>query len=115
MARIYKTLLRTRFEAATSRLGISRPALSRENKLVLSIVFEMHNLDIMWFSNLLHAKLCWMPSVCYISNYYLQNCVILCLVPLLLRVIGNLLAYVAALFVTSVCRLLSVLGREDKA
>ena len=46
------------------------------------------------------------------SKLYLQNSVYLYLVPLLLHRIGNLLAYVAALFATSVCRLLSVLGRE---
>ena len=64
------------------------------------------------FSSLLHAKLVWVPSVCYIPNYYLQNCLNFYLVPLLLHRIGKLLAYVAALFVTSVCRLLSVRGRE---
>ena len=60
--------------------------------------------------DLLHAKLVWMPSVFYIPNYYLQNCVYLYFVPLLLNGIGNLLAYVAALFVTRVCRWLSVRG-----
>ena len=59
-------------------------------------------------SDLLHAKLAWTRSVCYIPNYYLQNCVYLCLVLLLLQSIGNLLAYVAALFVASISRLLSV-------
>ena len=55
--------------------------------------------------DLLDANLVWMPSVSYITK--------LCLfvfVPLLLNGIGNLLAYVAALFVTSVCRWLSVRG-----
>ena len=47
-----------------------------------------------------------MPSVCYVPNYYWQSCVYLYLVPLLLNRIGNLLAHVAALIVTSVCRLL---------
>ena len=30
----------------------------------------------MWLyvSDLFHAKIVWMPSVCYIPNYYLQNC-----------------------------------------
>ena len=42
--------------------------------------------------------------VCYIPNYFLQNFVYLYLVPLLLNCIGNLLAYVAASFVTSGCR-----------
>ena len=42
-----------------------------------------------------------MPTVCYIPNLYWQNCVYLYLVPLLLHNIGNLLAYVAALFETS--------------
>ena len=58
----------------------------------------------------LREKLVWMPSVCYIPNYYLQNCVYMYLVPLLLNGIGNLLAYEAALFMTSVCRWLSVRG-----
>ena len=35
------------------------------------------------------------------------------LVSLLLHGVGNLLAFVAALFVTSVCQLLSVRGRKD--
>ena len=60
--------------------------------------------------DLLQAKLVWMPSVCYTPNYYLQNCIYLYLVPLLLNRIGNLLAYVAALLVTSVCRWLSLRG-----
>ena len=59
-------------------------------------------------SNLCYAKLVWMSSVCYVPNYYLQNCVYLYLVPLLLPRIVNLAAYVAALFVTIVCWLLSV-------
>ena len=42
-------------------------------------------------------------SFFYIPTYYLQNCVYLYLVPLLLHRICNLLAYVAALLVTSVC------------
>ena len=66
-------------------------------------------------SHLLQAKLVWMPSVCYIPKYNLQNCVYLCLVPFLLHRIPNLLAYVAAFFVTSVCLLLSVRGREVRA
>ena len=37
-----------------------------------------------------------MPSVCYNPNYYLQNCVYLYLVPILLNRIGNLLAYVVS-------------------
>ena len=45
----------------------------------------------------------------------MQNCAYLYLVPLLLHGIGNLLAFVAALFVTSVCPLLSVRGREGRA
>ena len=52
-----------------------------------------------------------MPSVSYIPNYFLQSscnwCHFCC--------IANLLAYVAALFVTSVCRLLGVCGREGRA
>ena len=57
-----------------------------------------------------HAKLVWMPSVCYFPNYYLQIVVYLYLVPLMLNGIGNILAYVAALFVTSICRWLGVRG-----
>ena len=63
--------------------------------------------------DLLNAKLVWMmpsPSVCYIPKYYLQNWVYLYLVAFLLNCIGNLLAYLAALFVTSVCGFLSLLG-----
>ena len=60
--------------------------------------------------DLLHAKLVWMLSVYYNSIYYLQNWVYLYLVPLLLNSTGYLLAYVAALFVSSVCRLLSLSG-----
>ena len=54
------------------------------------------------------ANLVWLPSVFYIPNYYLQHCVYLYLVPFLLNGIGNLLAYVAALFVTTVSWLLSL-------
>ena len=50
---------------------------------------------------LLHGKLTWMPSVCYIPSYYLQNCVYLYFVPPLLNRVGSLLAEVAALFGTS--------------
>ena len=60
--------------------------------------------------DLLHAKLEWLLQFVYIPNYYLQNCAYLFLVPLLLKGIGNLLAYVAALIVTSDCRWLSVRG-----
>ena len=60
--------------------------------------------------NLLHAKLVLMPSVCYIRNYYLENSVYLYWVPFLLNRIGRLIAYVDALFVTSVCRFLSLCG-----
>ena len=62
-------------------------------------------------SNFFPSKLVWMPSVCYIPNYYMQICVYLYLVPFSLHRIGNFLAYIAALFVASVCRLLSVFGR----
>ena len=60
------------------------------------------------YSNFLLAKLVWMPSVCYIPNYYLQICVCFYLVPFLLHRVGSLLSYVAALFVTSFCRLVGV-------
>ena len=53
-----------------------------------------------------------MSSVCYVPNYYLQNCVYLYLVPLLLPRIVNLAAYLAALFVTSVCWLLSFVAEK---
>ena len=53
---------------------------------------------------LIPAKLVGSPSACYIPNFYMQNWVYLFLVPLLLNNVGKLLAYVAALFVTSVCR-----------
>ena len=65
-------------------------------------------------SNFLHAKLVWMPSVCYNPNYYLQNWVYSYFVSLLLYVIGILLVYVAAFFVASVRRLLSVRTREGR-
>ena len=81
----------------------------------ISQFFQIHNLYLMWLYALrlfLHAKLI---SVCFIQNYYLQICVYLYLVPLLLNGIGNLLAYVAVFFVTSVCRLLSLRGWGDSA
>ena len=53
-------------------------------------------------SDLLHAKLVWMPSGCYIPNYHLQNIDYLYLVSISLNGIGNLLAFVAVLFVTNV-------------
>ena len=67
------------------------------------------------FCELLHAKLVWMPSVCFIPIYYLQSWVYLYLVPLLLNRFDNLLAYVAALFMTSVFLLLSLRGWVDSA
>ena len=67
------------------------------------------------FSNFLHTKLECMPSVFHNLKVYMRSCVYLYLLPLLLHSIGNLLAYVAALLVTSVCRLLSVRGREGRA
>ena len=48
--------------------------------------FEMHNFYIIW--------------LCF-PIYYMQNCVFLYLVLLLLHRIGNLLTYVAALLVAS--------------
>ena len=44
----------------------------------------------------------------------MPNCVYLYLLPILLHRIGNLLAYVAASFVTSVCRLLRVRGQAGQ-
>ena len=52
--------------------------------------------------NLLPAKVVWMPSFCCIPKRYLQNCVYIYLVPLLLNRIGYLMAYVDVLFLTSV-------------
>ena len=49
-------------------------------------------------SILLLTKLAWLPSVCCITNYYMLNCVPLYLLPFFLHSIGNLLAYVVALF-----------------
>ena len=55
--------------------------------------------------DLLHAKLVWMPSVCHIPNYYLQNCVYLYLVPhLLIR--GLFLFFPIALSRAAFCRVL---------
>ena len=48
--------------------------------------------------NLLHAMLMRIP-VCYIPNYYMQNCVSFYLAPFLLHRIGNLLANVATISV----------------
>ena len=56
-------------------------------------------------SNLLHANIVRRPLVGYIPNYFMRNCVYLYLVTLLLHSIGNLIAIVAVLFVTSVSRL----------
>ena len=50
-----------------------------------------------------------MPSVYYVLNYQSQNCAF-CIWCLLLNCIGNLLAYVAALFVTSVFSLVMCVG-----
>ena len=67
-------------------------------------------------SIILHAKTAWMPSICYILNYYIPKSVYLYLLPLLLHSIGNLLAYAAALCGTTiVCGLLSVHGRAGRA
>ena len=49
-----------------------------------------------------------------LPNYYMPNCVYLYLLPLLLHIIDTLLAYVADLFVTSVCGLLRVRGQGVK-
>ena len=65
--------------------------------------------------NLLHAKLVWMLSVCYIPNYYMLNWVYLYLEPILLNRIGKLLGYLAALSVNCVYRLLSLRGWVDSA
>ena len=53
-------------------------------------------------SDLILAKLVWMPSVFVTPNCYMHNFFYLYLVPLLLNSISKLLAYVAALFVNTV-------------
>ena len=72
----------------------------------------MQDLFLMWLydCDLLHAMLVWMPSVRYIPNYYLQNWVYLYFVLFLANSVGNLLAYIAALIVNSVCRFLVLRG-----
>ena len=61
-------------------------------------------------SDLLHAKVVGVPLVCYIPNDYLQNCVFLHLVLLLLHRIGNFLAYVAGVIGDYFLGILSILG-----
>ena len=53
-------------------------------------------------------------SLLYSKLFFLRNCVYLYLLPILLHRIGNSLAYVAALFVTSVCRLIRARGRAGQ-
>ena len=72
----------------------------------ISQFFEMHSLYIMWLCALRFVTC--KVSVYYNPNYYLQSWVYLYLMRFLLNGTGNLLAYVAALFVTSVCRLPSL-------
>ena len=58
----------------------------------------MHILCLMWFYAVRFVtckKIVCVPSVCYISNDYLQNCVYLYSVPLLQHSIGSLFADVA--------------------
>ena len=64
-------------------------------------------------SNLLQAELVWIPLGVCIQNYYLQNCLFVFCATFAAS-FGNLLAYVAALLVTSFCRLLKVRGRENR-
>ena len=61
-----------------------RNVVSEISNSLYLVFFEMHSLYrfIQVLCNLLHAKLVWMPSVCYIPNYYLLNCVYLYLEPL---------------------------------
>ena len=46
-------------------------------QIIISRVF-LHSSGILLVSNLLLAQLVWRRSVCYIQNYYIQNCVSLC-------------------------------------
>ena len=54
------------------------------------------------------------PSVCYISNYCLQNFVYLYLVSFLLHGIGNLLKHVAALSKASLTKLSRARGVDER-
>ena len=75
---------------------------------------EMHNVAVsLWPIN-------YMLSYCGCRQFVIFQIITckfchLCLVRLLLHRIGNLLEYVAVLYLTSVCRLLSVRGREGRA
>ena len=66
-------------------------------------------------SYLFYSKLVWMLPACYIPKYYLQSCVYLYLVPILPHRIGNLLAYIAALFVAKFCNLSTVRGEDARS
>ena len=73
----------------------------------------MLNLYIIWLLilNLLHA---WMHSVCYTPKLLHAKLCLFVFVATLLHIIDTLLAYVADLFVASVCRLLRVRGQGVK-
>ena len=60
------------------------------------------------FFDLLRAKLVWIPSVCFFFKFLYLS--IFVFGAILLNRTGNLIAYVVALFVTSVFRLLSLRG-----
>ena len=77
----------------------------------------MHNIYIRWFYALrfVACKISVDAFRLLGSKLLLANCVYLYLVPFLPNCIGNLLAYVAALFVTSVWRWLKVRGGVVRA
>ena len=72
----------------------------------------MHNLCIMWIYALrfVTCKVTVDAFSLLYSKLLLAKLSLFYVVPLLLNCFGNLLAYVAALFVTYVCRWLSVRG-----
>ena len=74
----------------------------------------MHNLYIMWLYafRFVQANLAPMPSVCCIPNYYLQNCVYLYLVPLLMHLNDNFLVYVCSCCYVMLVNCLGVVGAD---
>ena len=79
----------------------------------ISRIFQLKiSCKIFWL--LVHFQLVWIPSVCYIQNYYMLGCVYLYFMPLFLHRLGNLLAYVAALFVASLSKLSTARGTDAR-
>ena len=78
----------------------------------ISQLFEMHNLLIMWRYALrfVTCKVSVDAFSLFYSKLLSAKLSLFVMVRLLLNCIGKLLAYVAALFVTSVCKLLSLRG-----